>query len=984
MALQTPGYDTESEDQDFRHPLDDARGHKGSLADAEQRAAGDSSDPRGPDDKPAGKSSDPRGDVANKEGLFNADGDKSLGKGGLSSAPLAGAASIIKGGGVLGAARGLFRGRRRKAAGGGIVATIIGAVIFAGTIASGPLQLEHLSMILQTFGHQHEKDTASRTKGLYRFARTGDVNETSVGYFGSRSANRSISTLKEMGIDVNTRSTFGSIKSITYDSAKLSKAYPELKNASLAETKAFLSEKLGVPVKSFGNLGSGSDVGGYKVSINRSNNSSAENYRLLREHAKLIPNGRVANALKLPQDGKIMMAIKMRPLAKFYGVPSMWHPIKKQTVKITNKLDIKIDRRKAAKARETARAKLRAPAESSRYIAARENMKSKINGIQSKVGGALLITGGMCVIRSVATDVPEVNRGAIVVPSVLEAADKTAVGSQNMSNKDIAMEDDAAIVETFTDDKGASIWQSRALQAISNPTYAGGQDIDTKYKQAFLKDTTAENIKSTFGGGSFGAAACSPLGSVVQLAGGLILILGAVPTDGGSLAAFAAAKGASVAASAGAIYFLEKGAVDYFKTNKAVPEIFAGPEGGNLLAYGAKEAANISSRSDGGTARNNTQTAALEKQAQFASQKQFRTKSLFAQIFDVHDYRTPAAKFTDRLTSNPAKNIAMMTNSFLGALPSLIPHAISTLIPTSHAAIEKKPYDWGFPDYGLPSDLLKDKNYEDPYDNADKVAAVLNDTANPDYASGLKDRASKCFGVKIDNPDGRWGAVSESETNPNGEDYLSAHCDDTSDPNWKRMMLFVFDTRTMSSIACYEGEESACADFGIGGAANSETATGSAASTDDGNCNGGKSLGAQDAYVAGQKSSVKICAMPAANGTTIDVASEISSNVKDLLAAAKKDNIEFGGSGFRSMSGQESAYAAYQAGTGAEAAKPGYSNHQSGLAIDFSLGGQTLCYRNPASACFGNKGFDWLKNNASKYGLKNYPNEAWHWSTTGN
>ena len=52
-------------------------------------------------------------------------------------------------------------------------------------------------------------------------------------------------------------------------------------------------------------------------------------------------------------------------------------------------------------------------------------------------------------------------------------------------------------------------------------------------------------------------------------------------------------------------------------------------------------------------------------------------------------------------------------------------------------------------------------------------------------------------------------------------------------------------------------------------------------------------------------------------------------------------------------------------------AKPGQSQHEIGLAIDFSN-----CSR--SSACFG-----WLRGNASRFGYYNLPSESWHWSTSG-
>ena len=54
-------------------------------------------------------------------------------------------------------------------------------------------------------------------------------------------------------------------------------------------------------------------------------------------------------------------------------------------------------------------------------------------------------------------------------------------------------------------------------------------------------------------------------------------------------------------------------------------------------------------------------------------------------------------------------------------------------------------------------------------------------------------------------------------------------------------------------------------------------------------------------------------------------------------------------------------------------ARPGYSSHQDGLAIDFYCSTGTLTRIN----CGGF--FEWLDCNAAEYGLINLPEEAWHW-----
>lgn len=64
-------------------------------------------------------------------------------------------------------------------------------------------------------------------------------------------------------------------------------------------------------------------------------------------------------------------------------------------------------------------------------------------------------------------------------------------------------------------------------------------------------------------------------------------------------------------------------------------------------------------------------------------------------------------------------------------------------------------------------------------------------------------------------------------------------------------------------------------------------------------------------------------------------------------------------------------------------ARPGSSEHEKGLAVDFTWQGQTICYPRSSTRCTGNAAFDWLQANAARFGFHNLPSEAWHWSTTG-
>ncbi|MBL8957537.1 MAG: M15 family metallopeptidase [Myxococcaceae bacterium] len=78
-------------------------------------------------------------------------------------------------------------------------------------------------------------------------------------------------------------------------------------------------------------------------------------------------------------------------------------------------------------------------------------------------------------------------------------------------------------------------------------------------------------------------------------------------------------------------------------------------------------------------------------------------------------------------------------------------------------------------------------------------------------------------------------------------------------------------------------------------------------------------------------------------------------------------------SGFRTMAQQRYLYNCYKTkrcNNGNLAARPGYSNHQSAIALDISTR-QAKVYR-------------WLKNNARRYGyVRTVPSEPWHWEYRG-
>ncbi len=120
----------------------------------------------------------------------------------------------------------------------------------------------------------------------------------------------------------------------------------------------------------------------------------------------------------------------------------------------------------------------------------------------------------------------------------------------------------------------------------------------------------------------------------------------------------------------------------------------------------------------------------------------------------------------------------------------------------------------------------------------------------------------------------------------------------------------------------------------------------------------------------------------------INVAASLQPGLNALLNDARAAGINFSGGGYRDPAQQiavrrnncgTSNYAIYQAPSSScrpPTAPPGRSQHELGLAVDFSADGRILSR--------GSAGYQWLAANASRYGLFNLPSEPWHWSANGN
>ena len=121
------------------------------------------------------------------------------------------------------------------------------------------------------------------------------------------------------------------------------------------------------------------------------------------------------------------------------------------------------------------------------------------------------------------------------------------------------------------------------------------------------------------------------------------------------------------------------------------------------------------------------------------------------------------------------------------------------------------------------------------------------------------------------------------------------------------------------------------------------------------------------AYYNGSPRTISV--VPVGNGQYLRA--DAAAHYKKMVAAAAKAGIHLTpDSGFRSMAEQQHLYQLYLSGQGNLAAKPGYSNHQGGVAMD--IGGVNG---------YGTAAYNWLRAHAGDYGFRNtVSGEFWHWS----
>lgn len=391
----------------------------------------------------------------------------------------------------------------------------------------------------------------------------------------------------------------------------------------------------------------------------------------------------------------------------------------------------------------------------------------------------------------------------------------------------------------------------------------------------------------------------------------------------------------------------------------------------------------------GGEKLTSQQASAILAEQDQESLQDFKAEPLASRIFDRSSDYSVVSKLSlaipDNAKAASSSVVAALFTDPLGKIASLL----SPLFGFGHAqAVGAFPDPFGVTQYGYP-------------DNDPNLAA-----ANQDPDAYWRNNCSS-DGMTLDwnnpnNANGKW--ISGASVDPD----TGMPENDSTDP------CLLIESAVGSAGATSDSSLLTSDDLGSSGTSSPVTPqppTTTAGSTIDmanlykdstgvACAPGTRDLGTQDGYTGGQKVEIKVCAVPnlpstgdestpgnqyyvnGANGQAV-VNSRVSGAVYAMVQAAAADHVNLTAiSSFRTMAHQQalcSGNSLCASGSYKEVAKPGTSNHQMGLAIDF--GGGLPSTPGPVT---GNAFWDWLSANAAKFGYKNYPAEAWHWSPTGN
>lgn len=491
----------------------------------------------------------------------------------------------------------------------------------------------------------------------------------------------------------------------------------------------------------------------------------------------------------------------------------------------------------------------------------------------------------------------------------------------------------------------------------------------------------------------------NPVGQIIAAGVSIVIqVLAALATGGGSAVTVAAVATAAkdviketvltkAFVKSQLAFFAGTQAISYLGAQMAIHMMNAQTTGtedpiqrANKVNAGSDIMAQETYRFNGGRRLTAKEVAEMDAQQKAEEVAEAKSRGIIWNVFSPDNPKSVVTQFAMQLPSNPKAASRQVNEVFAALAPSNMVNSfmgvMSGMVTPAYAAAQDPTNGTGDPDkipqYGITEAEFK-ANPIIP--NSKYVEANL---------SAIQGKYGKCFNFKEHD-------FVDDQKKEN--DYCNKDNGVHSDLTRYRVWLFDKgiaknqilnynnqDTEPHTGILVFSGGGGGA---GAGGAAAGAATSAAGAATPSNlfgssvgtPCAAGTTdAGVADGYHGGQLVKIRLCTIPnlpssgSEDGGHAKVNSIVSDNVFKMVSAAKAAGVNLSAnSSFRSMAHQQQLYAHPQAPT----AKPGYSNHQMGEAIDF------------ANCSHGSASFQWLANNASKFGYKNLPSESWHWSTTG-
>lgn len=377
-----------------------------------------------------------------------------------------------------------------------------------------------------------------------------------------------------------------------------------------------------------------------------------------------------------------------------------------------------------------------------------------------------------------------------------------AIASQLLTLQDLSWEEIRYFWDLMTDQEGNDVFASVTAQGAmgktnGNMSYENNPEIDANliinaYKSPFIFSVLSANplisAACTIQDGVIGAITGIPgIKQITDAVGG---IQNAVLN--GALGAFG--------------YSMEEliGMAIGFVNGSGINPLPEGLERGNIAMYGGLYASNTDIHAKGGSVLSPTEVAELEEYQAVKEADEKREKSLFARLLDLTDDKSVVAQ---AIINSPNSHKEASYAFFKSLNPVANVSKISDSM-TASASASTNTFDYGVPKFGFSLAEKNDEAIADPIENAEFVEANF---------KRLNDKYGECFPSKFDDDINL--TIPSLDENPVNQFTISDTCQSymdgtglTAEENeeFLRFRVYLYDTVSMISLACVEGDGQAC------------------------------------------------------------------------------------------------------------------------------------------------------------------------------